>query len=110
MPTRWDGDKRGYGVGDAAWLVAGATELVSAFSQSAWVAEEPEIHLGPHVQRWCQLDQRVGLVGSHTDESDAYILELEWRGPPDALGRRGPLSSRSLDPLLKPRPMCASAA
>jgi hypothetical protein len=79
MPTRWDGDKRGHGVGDAAQLVAGASELVAAFSESAWVAEQPEIHVRPHVEAWCQRDHRLALIDDHIDETDAYILELEWR-------------------------------
>jgi hypothetical protein len=29
-----DDDNRGRGIGDAAWLVAGATELIKAFSES----------------------------------------------------------------------------
>src|SRR5438477_12562994 len=86
MPTRWDGDNRGHGVGDAAQLVAGATELVAAFSQSAWVAEQPEIHLRPHVDAWCQHDQRLALIDAHTDDTDAYILDLEWRGALRSVG------------------------
>jgi hypothetical protein len=47
MPSRWDHDERGHGVGDATQLVPGASELVAAFSQSDWVAEQPEVHLDP---------------------------------------------------------------
>ena len=86
MPTRWDGDSRGYGVGDAAQLVAGATDLVAAFSQPGWLAEQPEIHLRPHIEAWCQRDQRLGLVDAHTDDRDGYILDLEWRGAPGGVG------------------------
>jgi hypothetical protein len=86
MPTRWDGDKPGHGVGDAAQLVAGASELVAAFSQSAWVAEQPEIHLRPHVEAWCQCDQRLALIDEHTDDAYAYILDLEWRGANGSVG------------------------
>jgi len=50
---------------------------VAAFSQSAWVAEQPEIHLRPHIQTWCQRDQRLALIDDHTDDTGAYILELE---------------------------------
>lgn len=86
MPRRWDGDNRGQGVGDAAQLVVGATELVAAFSETAWVAEQPEIHLRPHVEAWCQRDLRLGLTEAHTDDTDAYILDLEWRGAPGSVG------------------------
>jgi hypothetical protein len=87
MPTRWDGDERGHGVGDAARFVAGAGELVAAFSQSAWVAEQPEIHLRPHIEAWCQRDQRFALIDDHTDEAGAYILDLEWRGAIGSVGK-----------------------
>jgi hypothetical protein len=86
MPKRWDGDKRGHGVSDAARLVAGASELVAAFSEAAWVAEQPEIHLGPHVRAWCQRDQRLALIDDHTDDTGAYILDLEWRGAIGSVG------------------------
>ena len=86
MATRWDGDDRGHGVGDAVPLVAGARELVAAFSESMWVAEQPEIHLRPHVEAWCQRDRRLALTDAHTDDSHAYILDLEWRGAPGSVG------------------------
>jgi hypothetical protein len=86
MPRRWDDDDRGHGIGDAAQLVPGATELVAAFSQSDWVAEQPEIHLRPHVEAWCQGDGRLALVGANTDDTDVYVLDLEWRGASSSVG------------------------
>jgi hypothetical protein len=86
MPRRWDDDQRGHGVGDAAELVPGARELVAAFSQSDWVAEQPEIHLRPHVNAWCKRDQRLALVGENTNDGHAYVLDLEWRGANDSVG------------------------
>jgi hypothetical protein len=86
VPTRWDGDNRGRGVGDAGQLVVGASELVAAFSASTWVAEQPDIHLRPRVEAWCQRDQRLALTDAQTDDTHAYILDLEWRG---ALGSVG---------------------
>ena len=81
MPNRWDGDERGHGVTDAAALVSGASELLTAFRQQAWVAEEPEAHLLPHVQAWCERDQRLALTRAASDQSGAYVLDLEWQGP-----------------------------
>ena len=55
MPgLRWDGDERGEGVGDATAFADGAADLVAAMRQPGWVAEEPEVHLLPHLQRACQ--------------------------------------------------------
>jgi len=86
MPPRWAGDNRGRGIGDAAQLVPGASELVAAFTKPAWVAEEPEIHLRPHVEGWCQRDQRLALTDAYTDDVNAYILDLEWRGASAGVG------------------------
>jgi hypothetical protein len=86
MPRRWDDDDRGHGIGDAAQLVPGATELVAAFSQSDWVAEQPEIHLRPHVEAWCRGDGRLALVGANTDDTDAYVLDVEWRSASSSVG------------------------
>lgn len=86
MPKRWEDDERGHGVGDAAQFVHGAAELVAAFSESAWVAEHPEIHLRPHVEAWCQQDRRLGLTEAYAENTDAYVLDLEWRGARGSVG------------------------
>lgn len=80
MPSRWEGDERGRGVADAGWLVPGAGELVAAFGEPAWVAEEPERHLLPHVRQWCTRDGRLVLTAAHQDETGTYVLDLAWRG------------------------------
>ena len=86
MSARWEGDTRGQGVGDAAQLVSGATELLSAFRETAWVAEQPDVHLRPHVEAWCARDARLSLSNAHTDHRHAYILELRWHGAPASVG------------------------
>ena len=86
MPRRWENDERGQGIGDAAQLLPGASELVAAFSQSNWVAERPELHLRPHIEAWCRRDERLALVGENTDDHDAYILDLKWCGANGSVG------------------------
>jgi hypothetical protein len=86
MPARWDGDNRGRGVGDAAQLIPGASELVRAFRQPSWVAEQPEIHVRPHVEAWCERDRRLALRDAYTNERQAYVLDLDWRGAPANVG------------------------
>jgi hypothetical protein len=83
---RWDGDNRGHGIGDAAQLVSGASELVAAFTEPAWVAEQPELHLLPHVEAWCEQDQRLALINAHADDANAFILDCEWRGEQGSVG------------------------
>ena len=110
MSRRWDSDQRGYGVGDAAQLVPGARELVAAFGQSDWVAEQPEIHLRPHVEVWCQRDPRLALVAKNNNDGLAYALDLENGAARSAVWeKRGPLSSPSSDPSPRVRLMSASA-
>jgi len=86
MALRWDGDDRGQGIGDAAQLVSGAGELVAAFRQPTWVAEQPELHLLPHVEAWCRRDQRLALTSAHADATHAYILDFQWRGAISSVG------------------------
>jgi hypothetical protein len=41
----------------------------------------------PQVEAWCQRDQRLALIGDHTDDTDAHILDLEWRGANHSVGQ-----------------------
>jgi hypothetical protein len=67
-------------------LVSGVSELVAAFSQPMWVAEQPELHLLPHVDAWCRQDRRLALTGAKTEGTHAYVLDLEWRGASGSVG------------------------
>jgi len=87
MASRWDGDDRGRGIGDAGQLVTGARELIAAFSEPTWVAEQPDAHLRPHVEHWCQQDGRLAVHGAWIDDHHAYVLDLEWRGDPAGVGQ-----------------------
>ena len=86
MPRRWDDDQRGHGIADARWLVAGATELLAALAEPDWVAEEPDKHLRPHVEAWCERDQRLALTEAYSDAGGAYVLEVEWQGESSGIG------------------------
>ena len=83
---RWEGDEIGRGVGDAERLVPGVSDLLAAFQEPLWVAEEPEVHLLPHVERWCQNDGRLAVLTSSTDDQHTFVLDLEWRGEPTSVG------------------------
>jgi hypothetical protein len=84
--ARWEEDERGRGIADAGQLVSGAGELVEAFTQVDWVAEEPEAHLLPHIRRWCATDTRLELSSTKTDERGAFVVELTWKGERGCLG------------------------
>ena len=75
---RWDGDERGEGVADATGFVAGVLGLVDAMRSPSWVAEEPGVHLLPHIERACRTlpleieDARLSADGS-------FDVRLSWR-------------------------------
>ena len=77
MPARREDDTRGSGVGDATQLIRGADELIGAFGRPDWVAEDPELHLRPHVEAWCAADGRLALMAARSDDRHAYELDLE---------------------------------
>ncbi|MEV4262178.1 hypothetical protein [Kribbella sp. NPDC049584] len=83
---RWEGDEIGRGVGDAERFVPGVSDLLAAFQEPLWVTEEPEVHLLPHVERWCQNDGRLAVRTSSTDDQHTFVLDLEWRGEPTSVG------------------------
>jgi hypothetical protein len=87
VASRWESDERGAGIADADRLLAGVGELVEAFGQPDWVAEQPELHLLPHIEAWCERDERLALVDAHADDSAAYVVDCEWRGAPGGVGR-----------------------
>ena len=76
---RWEGDERGEGVADATGFVAGVFELVDAMRSPSWVAEEPGVHLLPHIERACRTllleveDARLSADGS-------FDVHLSWTG------------------------------
>jgi len=86
MPERWEGDSRGRGVDAAAQLLPGVGELVAAFGEPDWVAEEPEFHLLPHVEEWCRHDSRLEIRNAYVDSHGGYAIELEWRGAAPSVG------------------------
>jgi hypothetical protein len=76
---RWDGDERGEGVADAAAFVAGVGELLAAMQAPAWVAEDPDLHLLPHLRRACEA---LPLELGGTAVADGvFEVELRWTGP-----------------------------
>ena len=71
---RWDGDERGEGVADATGFVAGVFELVDAMRSPSWVAEEPGVHLLPHIERAC----RTLLLEIEDAPDGSFAVRLSW--------------------------------
>lgn len=82
---RWDDDERGEGVADALQFSEGASELIAAMRRPNWVAEQPEVHLLPHLKKACEalpfriLDARIADDGS-------YHVQLGWTGHASGVG------------------------
>jgi hypothetical protein len=82
---RWDDDERGEGVADARALASGAEDLVDAMRRPNWVAEQPEVHLLPHLQQSCE-SLPFELVGAQVSEDGSYDVELRWTGETARIG------------------------
>jgi hypothetical protein len=79
---RWDGDDRGTGIGDGSWIEADLRALPEALSVPDWVAEDPELHLLPHLDRACSADgSRLALTSAELRDT-VYEVTLGWSGPP----------------------------
>ena len=73
MPRRWDNDERGHGVASAAASVDDLDRLRTAMLEPDWVAEEPDLHLLPHIRRLC--DERSWALARADVVDD--MLEVE---------------------------------
>jgi hypothetical protein len=83
---RWDGDQRGIGIGDGRWIEDDVLSLLEALSAPAWVTEDPDLHLLPHLQRACAADGSRFTIASHELRDTVYTVVLNWNG---SLNNRG---------------------
>ena len=73
---RWYPDERGRGIADATALAPGVRELADTLTVQDWVAEEPEAHLLPHIERACA-DSGLELLG-HELDSAVFVVRVGW--------------------------------
>jgi hypothetical protein len=83
---RWDGDERGDGVADATQFIDGAAELIAAMRRPNWVAEQPEVHLLPHLEKACE-SLPLRILGARPSDDGAYEVELGWTADEAGVGR-----------------------
>ena len=86
VDLRWDGDERGEGVADATAFADGAVELIEAMRLPKWVAEEPEFHLLPDIERACKT-LPFEIDGAGVAPDGAFDVRLRWTGQEQAVGR-----------------------
>jgi hypothetical protein len=87
VQRRWEGDSRGRGAADARFFAVGLAELADATGQAAWVAEELELHLLPHLRRACDT-LPLELESAATAADGTFEIDLRWTGEQRAVGKR----------------------
>ena len=77
MNRRWDGDARGTGIADGRAFLRGLDALAQTMRRPGWVAEDPDAHLLPHIERAAEESGRFRLLEEHLDDG-VYRVVLEW--------------------------------
>jgi hypothetical protein len=81
MPSsarRWDTDTRGSGVGDARAALPALERLAEAMATKGWIAEEPELHLLPHLRAGAET---VGVeIRAAASTENVFEVELSRDG------------------------------
>jgi hypothetical protein len=81
---RWDMDERGRGIGSGEVFARNVSELAEAMRDPGWVAEEPELHLFPHLQAACE---ELGFeIRSARSDGEIFVLDLEPSEPGLSVG------------------------
>ena len=80
---RWDTDERGHGITDARRFLPDARALELAMDTDDWIAEEPEAHLLPHLER--AIEASGGRWHLTAERNDDGLLEMTllWTGHDD---------------------------
>jgi hypothetical protein len=76
---RWDTDERGIGVGHANAMTPQVQRLLDAMQQDGWVAEDPDVHLLPHISAAIERAPTLWRLVHTDDEINRYVVDLEWR-------------------------------
>jgi len=74
---RWDTDDRLTGVADASAFATGIEELAALARRPRWVAEEPELHLAPHLRRASVDGLHIGEIRTVQDGVLAVTAECD---------------------------------
>ena len=82
---RWDGDERRDGVADATKFLDGAAELIAAMQRPNWVAEQPEVHLLPHLKQACE-SLPLQILDARCTDDGSYEVQLRWTGDEPGVG------------------------
>jgi len=78
IARRWDGDERGSGIASDGWIGGDLRGLADALTDPTWVAEEPEHHLLPHLQRACAEATSPWTLHRAELTQAVYVVSLDW--------------------------------
>jgi len=87
MRRRWDGDERGRGIASGETHAPHAERLLEQLRLSDWVAEDPDVHLRPHLEATA-LALGFGLRKAAVDGA-TYEVRLTWLGDKSRRSLRG---------------------
>jgi hypothetical protein len=85
---RWDTDERFTGVADAGAFAPAVEELAALARRPGWVAEDPEIHLAPHLRSARVDGVRIVEIGAGKDGVLAVDAECDRGASRGELRRR----------------------
>jgi hypothetical protein len=90
---RWDVDERGVGIADARAVAPRIAALRDVAEQPGWVAEEPDAHLWPHIERAVAAPGSPWRSSEHSIDGDGRLIVELVHEPVDADRRRAALQS-----------------
>jgi hypothetical protein len=102
---RWDTDDQFTGVADASQFAPAVEELAELARRPRWVAEDPELHLAPHLRRASVDGLRIGEI--QTAQDGTLTITAEATKAP-AAANSGDLRGRSSVLSPSPQPACGS--
>jgi hypothetical protein len=77
-PRRWEHDPCGQGIADGRWIAPRVARLQALLQLPHWVAEEPAMHLLPHLQQACDRADSPWHLVQVADLEAVYVVALEW--------------------------------
>jgi len=75
---RWDGDVNDQGVENGLWIAPDVNALLAELASPGWIAEEPEVHLQPHLRDACEAAGSPWILRQSGLTGTVFTVSLEW--------------------------------
>jgi hypothetical protein len=82
---RWDIDEVGHGIASGQAFAPQVARLFQALREADWVAEQPDVHLLPHIRRACEAPGSPWRLLRSDVQNAVLDVELRWERPNDDL-------------------------